>query len=120
MTILITRDNRNGGLYDAEKDKAENGRCLNEAPDIEVEIDVGHIHEGTNETDDPDSADIGDQGRVVKDIPKWDIVNNVSSGELLFRAGQMIVLTDSEIQEAHDQAINEARESVEPEYSYDD
>lgn len=123
MDILIVRDQRTGGPYTdeaAKEDMARFGWYANEAADIEVEVRVSDLYEGTNETDDPDSADVSGGARVVNDVPKVDpVTREVVPGEFVFRAGQVIDLTSDEEQEAHDKAVDEARESAIPEYNPD-
>jgi tricorn protease-like protein len=122
MDLLIVRDQRTGGAYTdaaAKEDMERFGWYANEAADIEVEVGVCDLYKGTNDTDDPDSADVSGGAQVCKDIPKIDPVTKEETGEFLFRAGQVIELTDAELEEAHEKAIDEARESMIPEYSPD-
>lgn len=120
MIFMICRDQRTGGEYTdaaAEADKREYGNYANEAPDIEVEVGVSDLYEGSGEADDPSSADVSGGARVCTDVPKFDPVTSKPTGEFVFRAGQIIALTDSESDLAHEQAIEEAREAAIPEYS---
>jgi hypothetical protein len=123
MDFMIVRDQRTGGPYTdeaAKADMAKYGWFANEAADIEVEIRLGgsDFYKGSGEPDDPDSADVSGGARVYKDIPKicW-ITKAEIPGEFVFRAGQIIELTSDELSEAEEQALDEAREAAEPEYS---
>lgn len=123
MTFLICRDQRTGEKYTDEAaaaDKAEFGYYANEAADIEVEIEVeaADLHKGSGEPDNPDSADVTGGARVLNDIPYYSPDTGTRIlGSFVLRAGQIIELTDEELTQAEEQALEEARAEAEPEYS---
>jgi hypothetical protein len=122
MYFMIVRDQRTGGPYTdeaAKADMAQFGWYANEASDIRVEIPIGSsdLHKGSGEPDDPDSADVSGGARVCEDIAKIDPVTRKETREILFRADQIIELTGDELAEAQEQALDEARENAQPEYS---
>lgn len=121
MITCINRDLRTGGVYDAEKDKAENGSYLHEAADIEVQVGVGAAYFGSNQTDDPSSIDSDDVAVVTEDVPRWNPrTGEIILDEFLFRAGDKIILTDDEVDRIRDDAMQEAYEEADHvEWSYD-
>jgi hypothetical protein len=122
MIFTIVRDQRTGGEYTddaANKDKEEYGYFANEAADIEVEIRDGPYYKGTGEADDPDSADVTGGARVCDDVRYYPPLGGGAPqfDRFVFRAGQVIDLTDEELRQAEEQALEEKRAEAEPEYS---
>lgn len=123
MEFLICRDQRTGGEYTdaaAKEDDARYGYYANEVADIEVAIDLdaSDLYEGSGEPDDPSSADVSGGARVLNDVRYYTpIGQHPAFNRLVFRADQIIQLTDKELEQAEEQALEEARENAEPEYS---
>lgn len=115
MIFMICRDVRTGGPHDSSSDP----EYKYQVPDIEVEIREGPFYHGSGDIDDPSGCDVSGGARVCDDIPKFDPETGKETGELLFRAGQIIELTSCELSEAEEQALDEAREAAIPEYSPD-
>jgi hypothetical protein len=121
MIFTICRDQRTGETYTdeaAEKDIAEYGYYANEAADIEVEINEGPAYKGSGSPDDPDSVDVSGVARVCDDVRYYPPLagGKPQFERFVFRAGQVIDLTDDELRDAEDQALEEAREAAIPEY----
>lgn len=123
MIFTICRDQRTGKPYTDEvaaADEAEYGFYANEAADIEVEIRADGFHKGTGEPDDLDSCDVTGGAKVVDDVHFFDpIEKRYLFDRFVFHAGQIIELTDEELSQAEEQALEEARAEAEPEYSPD-
>lgn len=122
MIFMICRDQRTGGPYTDEaaaKDKEEYGNFANQAADIEVEIGEGPVYHGSEEPDDPSSCDVSGGARVLDDVRYYPPAGNGSPlfDRYVFRAGQVIELTDDELRDAEEQALEEAREAAIPEYN---
>jgi hypothetical protein len=121
MIFMIVRDQRTGGPYTDEaaaKDKEEYGTYANEAADIEVEIRDGPYYHGSGEPDDPSSCDVTGGATVLQDVRYYTPVGqHPLQDRLVFKQGQVTDLTDEELRQAEEQALDEAREAAEPEYS---
>lgn len=118
---MICRDQRDGGPYTdaaAKVDKLVFGNFANEAADIEVEIGEGPYYKGSGAPDDPSSCDVSGGAIVLEDVRYYTPVGgHPLFNRFVFRKGQVIELTDEELRDAEDQALEEAREAAIPEYN---
>lgn len=120
MIFTICRDQRTGEPYTdeaAEKDKEEYGFFANEAADIEVEINEGPYYKGSGERDDPDDVDVSGGARVCDDVRYYPPLGGgvPQFDRYVFRAGQVIDLTERELEQAAEEALEAANEP--PEWS---
>ena len=85
--------------------------------DIEVEVPVYDIYQGSGDVDDPSEATASELGRVIEDVNAIDANGFDIPGEFLFKAGEWIALSTQEISRAEDdfwQGVREARRDYEP------
>lgn len=85
--------------------------------DIQVEVPIYDIYNGSGDVDDPSEATASELGRVIEDVPALNAEGLDIPGEFLFKAGEWIALTAKEKNEAEDdfwQGVSDARKNYEP------